>query len=131
MLHPDQFEVNEAWLAFRLNELPIRTELEGAFNCFALMDAGSRFILSSTFAPAGESEPSRAAVRQLLADAMAHERRLPKTLLVPAGQFESVLPAEADRRAIAVVRVPEDELLVFIGEARESFKAHFGGGMTH
>lgn len=38
MLHPKQFEVNEAWLAFKLNELPICTELEGEFNCIALMD---------------------------------------------------------------------------------------------
>jgi hypothetical protein len=39
-----------------------------------------------------------------------------------------VLPAEAERQGIAVVRVPEDQLLVFIGGARESFKEHFGGG---
>ena len=131
MLHPKQFKVNEAWLAFKLNELPIRTDLEGDFNCFALMDAASCFILSSAFAPAGEAEPSRTAVRQLLKEAKAHKRQLPNTLFVPTGQFDSILPAEADRQAIAVVRVPEDQLLVFIGEARESFKEHFGGGSAH
>ena len=128
MLHPKQFEVNEAWLAFKLNDLPIQTELEGDFNCFALMDAASCFILSNAFAPAREAEPSRAAVRQLLKQAKAHKRQLPKTLFVPTGQFDSILPAEAQRQAITVVRVPEDQLLVFIGEARESFKEHFGGG---
>ena len=128
MLHPTQFAVNEAWLAFKLNETPIRTELEGDFNCFALLDAASRFILGSTFAPAGEAEPSKIAVRRLLKEAKAHKQELPRTLLIPGGQFNRILAAEAERQGIAVVRVPEDQLWVFIGEARESFKAHFGGG---
>jgi len=128
MLHPNQFEVNEAWLVFKLNELPIRTELEGDFNCIALMDAASCFILGNTFAPAGKAEPSKMAVRGLLNEAKAHKHALPKTLFIPSGQFNSVLPAEAERQGIAVVRVPEDQLLVFIGEARESFKEQFSGG---
>src|SRR5512145_326463 len=115
MLHPKQFKVNEAWLAFKLNELPISTDLEGDFNCIAFMDAASCFILANTFAPAGEAEPSKIAVRQLLKEAKAHKHHLPKTLFIPTGQFNSILPAEAERRGIAVVRVPEDQLLVFIG----------------
>lgn len=128
MLHPKQFKVNEAWLVFKLNEIPINTEREGHFNCIALMDAASCFILSNTFAPFGESEPSKIAVRDMLKEAKAHKHQLPKTLFVPSGQFNSVLPEEAERQGIAVVRVPEEELIAFIGEARESFKEHFGGG---
>jgi hypothetical protein len=128
MLHPNQFNVNEAWLVFKVNELPIHTELDGDFNCIALMDAASCFILANTFAPVGEAEPSKLAIRRLLEEAKAHKQQLPKTLFIPTGQFNSVLPAEAERQGIAVVRVPEDQLLVFIGDARESFKEHFGGG---
>ncbi len=128
MLHPKQFKVNEAWLVFKLNELPICTDLDGDFNCIALMDAASCFILGNTFVPVGEAEPSKVAVRRLIKEAKAHKRQLPKTLFVPNGQFTSVLPAEAERQGVAIVRVPEEELLVFIGEARESFKEHFGGG---
>jgi len=128
MLHPNQFEVNEAWLVFKLNDLPIVTELEGDFNCIALMDAASCFILGNTFVPAGKAEPSKMAVRRLLKEAKAHKQQLPKTLFIPNGQFSSILPAEAERQGIAVVRVPEDQLLVFIAEARESFEEHFGRG---
>jgi hypothetical protein len=128
MLYPKQFRVNEAWLVFKLNEVPICTESEGDFNCIALMDAASCFILANAFAPVGEAEPSTIAVRRLLKEAKAHKRQLPKTLFIPSGQFLSVVPAEAVRQGIAVVRVPEDQLLVFIGEARESFKERFGGG---
>lgn len=128
MLHPNQFEVNEAWLVFKLNELPIRTELEGDFNCIALMDAASGMILGNTFAPVGAAEPSSMAFRQLLEEAKAQEQQLPGTPFIPSGQFNGILPAEAERQGIAVVRVPEDQLLMFTGKARESFKAHFGGG---
>ena len=128
MLHPNQFKVNDAWLVFKVNELPIHTEREGDFNCIALMDAASCVILSSTFAPLGEAEPSKIAVRTLLKEAKAHKEHLPETLFIPSGQFNSILPAEAERHGIAVVRVPEEQLLVFIGDARESFKEHFGGG---
>jgi hypothetical protein len=51
MFEPKQFEVNEAWIAFRLNNAPIRTERDGDFNCIALMDAASCFLLASDLFP--------------------------------------------------------------------------------
>ena len=45
VLHPVQFQVNEAWIVFQLNETPIHTEQEGSFNCLCLMDAASCFLL--------------------------------------------------------------------------------------
>jgi hypothetical protein len=126
MLHPNQFEVNEAWLVFKLNDVPIRTELDGDFDCIALMDAASCFILGNMMVPAGGAEPSRKDVQRLIREANAHKQALPGTLFVPSGQLNRTLPAEAELQGIAVVRVPEEELLHFIGEARESFKEYFG-----
>jgi hypothetical protein len=128
MLHPNQFTVNEAWIAFKVNASPIRTERDGDFNLIALMDAASCFLLGSTLVPVEAAEPSKVAVRTLLKEAKAHKRQLPKTLFVPEDQFSRILPAEAARQGIAVVRVPEERLLVFIGDARASFEEHLGGG---
>ena len=36
-LHPNQFQVNEAWIVFQLNETPIHTAKDGSFNCICLM----------------------------------------------------------------------------------------------
>ena len=127
-LHPSQFQVNEAWLVFKLNEIPIRTNLDGDFNCIALMDAASCFIMSNTLAPVEEAEPSKIAVRQRFNEAKKRKNELPKTLFIPSGQFDKILPAEAERMGLAVVRLPEIQLLPFIGEARESYKEHFGKG---
>jgi len=66
MLHPNQFKVNEAWLVFQLNDVPIRTDLEGDFNCIAFMDAASCFILGTEFVPADSKGPGQLESRRLL-----------------------------------------------------------------
>jgi hypothetical protein len=131
VLHPNQFHVNEAWIVFKLNDAPIHTEADGDFNFIALMDAASCFILSSAPVSASAPEPSRMDAKRLLKQGQAHKQQLPKTLFIPSGQPAKLLATEAERQGITVVRIPEDQLLLFIGEAREGFKAHFGSGGTH
>ncbi len=126
MLHPQQFEVNEAWIAFRLNSTPVRTERDGDFNCIALMDAASCFILGSQFISVTAPEPTRAQFRSLLESAQHHKHELPRTLLIAREDIADLMTHEATHQNIDVVRVPESELLVFIGEAREGFAQRFG-----
>lgn len=128
VLHPSQFQVNEAWIAFRLNEAPIETRQDGAFNCVCLMDAASCFILHMTLVPTDLSEPTEVEARGFFEAAWAHRQEYPATLLVPNGQFQSVLPAEAKRLGISVVSVAETELLNFVREARAGFREHFASG---
>lgn len=125
MLHPKQFSVNEAWIAFRLNDGPIRTQDDGDFNCLALMDAASCFILSLELISAAAVEPSGAEFRRLLKNAESHKQQLPKKLLVPSGDVADVMTSEATRRNVEVVRVPESELVVFTEEARQAFAEQF------
>lgn len=128
MLHPQQFEVNEAWIAFRLNGSPVRTERDGDFNCIALMDAASCFILGSQFIPVTAPEPTRAQFRSLLENAKRHKQQFPHTLFIAREGLADRMTREATRQNIEVVRVPESELLVFIGEARAAFAERFEGG---
>ena len=126
MLHPQQFEVNEAWIAFRINGTPVRTERDGDFNCIALMDAASCFILGSEFIPVSAKEPTVAQFRRLLKNSQSHKQQLPKTLFIAREDAAAVMTREATRLDIAVVQVPEIELLTFIGEARQGFAERFG-----
>ena len=130
MLHPNQFHVNEAWIAFKLNDVPICTESDGDFNFIALMDAASCFILSSAPVPTNAAEPSKMEAKRLLKEGQAHKQQLPETLFIPSDQPAALLSAEAKRQGITVVRVPEDQLLLFIGEAREGFRERFGGSSS-
>ena len=124
MLHPNQFQVNEAWIVFKLNDELIRTELDGDFNLFALMDAASCYILGSAMVKAGAAELDQMESRRLLEEGRAHKKQLPATLFVPRELSAGILTAEAERQGINVIRAEEYQLLVFIGEARESFKKY-------
>jgi hypothetical protein len=130
VLHPNQFQVNKAWIIFKLNDAPIPTTLDGDFNFIALMDAASCFILSSAPVAASAAEPSKMEAKRLLKEGQAHKQQLPKTLFIPSDQPAIILTAEAERQGITVVRVPEDQLLLFVGDAREGFKERFCGGST-
>jgi hypothetical protein len=125
MLHPNQFEVNEAWILFRLNGAPIRTEQDGDFNCLALMDAASCFILGSEMVPVTAQEPTRAEFRRRLKHAHRHKQQLPKTLFIPLEDVADRAAQEATKQSIEVVRVSEAELLLFTGEARQGFAERF------
>ena len=126
MLHPDQFTVNEAWIAFRLNTAPIQTAADGVFNCLALMDAASCFMLGSELISTSADEPSQMEVRRLLKQGQSHKQQLPKRLFVAREEPSESIAREAKRQKISIVLVPESELLIFIGHAREGFRERFG-----
>ena len=128
MLHPDQFRVNEAWIGFGLNDVPISTEKDGHFNLVALMDAASCFILSTALVPVGDAGLTKLDAKRLLKEGQAHKQQLPATLYMSDHQPAKHLIAEAERQGITVVSVPDDQLSIFVGEAREGFRERFGGG---
>jgi hypothetical protein len=130
VLHPSQFHVNEAWIAFKLNDALMSTGRDGGFNLIALMDAASCFLLGNVLVPTSATEANKLDVKRLLKEAMAHKNELPKTLFIPVGQSSQNLAEEAARQGIDVVRVPEDQLLAFIGEARDAFKEKLGDHRT-
>jgi hypothetical protein len=128
VFNPSQFQINEAWIAFKLNDAPVVTEVDGDFNVFALMDAASCMILGTEFVRAGSSEPSQLESKRLLKGGHSHKQQFPKKLFIPTNQAADLLSVEAERNNIFVDRVPEDQLLIFIGEAREGFQQHVSGG---
>lgn len=127
MLEPKHFEVNEAWIVFRLNDTPVRTEADGDFNVLSLMDAASCYIFGTEFVSTTSREPSKQESSRLFACGQAKAERFPEVLFVPEKMVADVLITEAERCDIGVVRVPDDQLLVFIGEARRGFEAYMRG----
>lgn len=128
MLHPNQFQVNEAWIVFKLNDTPIFTDKDGDFNFIALMDAASCFILSTLAISVKSAQPTALEAKELLKEGQAQKQELAKTLFIPTCQTANLLQIEAEKQGITVVRVPEDQLLIFIGEARTGFQERFGRG---
>lgn len=133
MLHPNQFHVDEAWIVFKLNDAPLPAGSDGDFNFIALMDAASCYILGSALVPASATEPSEMEAKRLLKKGKAHKQQFPKKLFIPSDQPANLLTVEAERQGITVIRVPEDQLLLFIAEAREDFRtsANDSAGAAH
>jgi hypothetical protein len=71
VLHPNQFQVNEAWIVFQLNETPIITDKDGSFICICVMDAASCHIVGRELIPASDVGPSPRQARDLLTSAWA------------------------------------------------------------
>ena len=128
MFHPTQFKVNETWISFKLNDAPVVTDADGDFNIFALMDAASCFILGTGFVPADSKELSQMEAKRLLNSGHSHKKQYPKELIIPNNQVANILCKEAERCGISIVRVPEEQLQVLIGEAREGFQEHVSKG---
>jgi len=128
MLDPDQFQINEAWIVFKLNDTPVSTEADGDFNVLALMDAASCFILATVFVSTNSLEPSQLESKRLLKGGYSHKNQFPKILFIPANQVADIFIKEARHLNIAVKRVPEENLQVFVDEARQGFQEHVSGG---
>lgn len=127
MIHPSQFQLNDAWVVFKLNDTPIRTAVDGELNFIALMDAASCYILGSDVITASALELPKISAKRLLKKAQTQAQRLPNTLYIPHELPAESLAKEADRLGITVVSIAEEKLMVFIGEAREGFNERFGG----
>jgi hypothetical protein len=128
MLHPNDYQVNETWIMFQLNDAPIITDMDGDFSVFALMDAASCFILGVGYVSTNAKEMSQMEVERLLNIGYGHKEEFPTELIIPNNQVANVLSHEAEKRGISVVRVPEEQLQVFIGDARDSFQEHVSKG---
>lgn len=131
MLHPSQFRVMQAWVAFHLNVAPIHTGRDGDFNVLALMDAASGFLLSTGFISTQQAEMTAAEARRALDEAWSHKRDFPEQLILPTGHRLGQIVAEAGKLGIKVIEVSEHQFEPLIADARESFRAHFAAGRLH
>jgi hypothetical protein len=84
ILSRDQFQVDEAWIAFKLNRSPVHTTQDGSFNTFVLLDAASGFMLAGELVTIDQPEPTQLDAKRLLNAAWAHHKTFPVKLFVPA-----------------------------------------------
>lgn len=124
-LHPKGFKVNEAWVAFRINSLPVRTEEDGDFDCLALMDAASCYILGMEMVPLQDPGASAASLVRLLQNGEAQSGCLPGTLYLGGHDHSVALAHAVGGRVGEVISVPESALTGIIGEAKREFSERF------
>lgn len=127
MRHPRDYAVNEAWIVFRVNEAPVRTERDGDFDVVCLMDAASCYILGMEFVAAGAAEVPAPVAEGLIETGRAAAHGLPRKLLLSSALGVARFAGLTERAGIEVERVADKELTAFVAEARRGFRERLGG----
>lgn len=127
-MRPQDFRVNETWLAFRVNQRPLEAEGQ-AHDIYVLQDAASMFIFGTLLAPSDAEAPSQREARELLEKAWAHRQEWPEELVLPgkpSGENGFVRAAVA--AGIAVRTLPEVSLSFYIKDVQSAFEEYFRKG---
>ena len=123
-MHPRDFEVNRTWLAFRINQVPLRAEGR-EIDLYVLQDAASMFLFGNAFSQHGAECPEPEDVERLMAS--AHDRRNAwPTELILAGKpaSDNSFSKVAKRQGITVRSVPESQMSFYIKDVQESYEEH-------
>ena len=130
-INPNDFDQNEAWILFQLNDAPVRTEMDGDFNIMAIMDVATGLMLGVEFVGIPTEELSEFAYRKLLASAETEAGEYPRQILVNSMQNVHQLVTASNAKGIEVVSESEGNLDPITKEAREGFITHVSGTKRH
>ena len=127
-MRPEDFRVNETWLAFRVNQRPFEAEGQ-AHDIYVLQDAASMFIFGTVLAPYDAESPSQGEARDLLEKAWAHRQEWPEELVLPGKPSEdNGFVRAAVVCGITLRTVPEVSLSFYIKDVQSAFEEYFRKG---
>lgn len=82
MVTPDQFKVNEAWIAVRINQAFLLVKDE-PYDIYMLMDAASAYVLGHVLSRVVDESPHDKDVEVLFTKAWKVKRQWAEKLIVP------------------------------------------------
>ena len=130
MLSPDQFRVNEAWIAVRINEAFLFVK-EEPYDIYILMDAASCYVLGHVLSRVIDEAPNENDIHDLFQTAWQAKSQWAETLIItensPAEDFFSKY---ARQNGLSVKKVSITDLEPILGPLKESFTSDFMGGTT-
>ena len=122
----NQYQVNQAWIVFRISDHPVRTEADGNFHVVGLMDAASGYMLGTEFVPS-TSELSQFTAKHILKSGYSQSKKYPNQLIIQRELEAKCLEQEAQSLGIELSKKTRSQLWPIIGEAIEGFRQHIGG----
>ncbi len=126
MLTPDQFKVNEVWIAIKINKTNLFVK-DDPFDIYVLMDAASAYVFGHVLSEGVDEDPHERDVEILFRKAWDAKSQWPKKLIVPE-EFpaEDVFRIEAEKNGISFETVPISELAPIVEPLKELFGSNFG-----
>ena len=101
MLSPDQFRVNEAWIAIRANDSFLFVKDE-PYDVYVLMDAASAYVFGPVLARVVDESPDEKDVENLFKKAWMAKRQWPLKIIIPEDfSAEQIFKMQAERNGFA------------------------------
>jgi hypothetical protein len=130
MLTPDQFSVNEAWIAVRVNEAFLIVNDE-PYDIYVLMDAASAYVLGHALLRVVDEAPDEKEIEALFKKAWEAKNQWAKKLILMEDSIaEDVFRTQAEKNGLSFQIVPLSDLEVIVGPLKESFSSDFLGNAT-
>ncbi|MDI6792655.1 MAG: hypothetical protein QME81_07295 [bacterium] len=130
MLTPDQFRVNEVWIAIRVNEAFLFV-MDEPCDIYVLMDAASAYVLGHVLSRVVDEAPPEKDVEALFKKAWGAKNQWAEQLIVTENSTaENVFRTQAEKNGLSVKIVPLSELEPIVGPLKESFASDFMGNAT-
>jgi hypothetical protein len=128
MLTPDQFEVNEAWIAIRVNEEFVFVK-DDPYDIFVLLDAASAYVLGFIISSSVDESIDEKEVENLFNNAWKVKQQWAKKLIVADDSIvNGVFINEARKHKFEIETVPISSLATIVGPIKESFSGDFKSG---
>ena len=125
MLTPDQFSVNETWIAVRVNDESLYVQ-DDPYDIYVLVDAASCYVFGHVLARVADESPNESDIRELFDMAWHAKNQWAKNLIIPesspAGESFS---KHAQQIGLSITKVSASDLEPIIGPLRDSFAAFF------
>jgi len=121
----DQFKVNEAWIAIRINELFLFAR-DQPYDIYVLMDAASTYVFGSILSNVANVAPQEGEVEALFRKAWGTKRQWPDKLITPKHSIvENVFRTLAEKNGFTFSTVPLSDLSSIVAPLKESFASAF------
>jgi hypothetical protein len=124
-MYPDQFKVNEAWIAAKLFNSSFIV-MEGLYDIYVLLDAGSAYLFGYILAKAIDNAPNNKDVAELFQKAYLTKNQWPEKLIVPENfTAAAVFKEHAEKNNLIYTEVPLSDLSPIIGPMEEYLHEKF------
>ncbi len=130
MLTPQQFRVNEAWIAVRINEEFLFVKDE-PYDIYVLMDAASAYVFGHVLSRVVDESPNEKEVEALFREAWEAKNQWAEKLIITENSTaHNAFIKQAAKNGLSIKVVPLSDLEPIVGPLIKSFASVFFGKTT-
>ncbi|GAB6906477.1 hypothetical protein DESC_580053 [Desulfosarcina cetonica] len=128
MISPDQFRVNEVWIAVRVNDEFLLVQNE-PYDIYVLLDAASCYVFGHVLSRVVDELPQEVDVKELFQTAFQAKNQWAYFLILTGNSpTDDIFRKEAEKNGLSVKIMNESELKPILGPLKESFASSFMRG---